>query len=503
MMHLSAPGLRVAGVTSPGLPGIVIGHNEQIAWGFTNVGPDVQDLYAEKFDKENPRRYMTEAGWREAEVRREEIKVRKGFASPTTETVTLDVTVTRNGPVIFEKENTRYALRWTALDPKLNSAEGFHGLNRARNWQEFQSALSRYNAPMQNMVYADVDGHIGYYAAGRVPIRKSGDGSLPYDGATGAGEWTGFIPFDRLPHLFDPPSGIIVTANQRIVGLDYPFHLTHEWAAPYRARRIHDLLSQAKQKLTADDFRAIQGDTHTISGAIFARAVLKTVQASGDEEWRETLRLLDGWDGRMNADSRAAVLVAVMRSVFRDRILRAAIGDDLAKVYDWANDGTLIDRIITDQPREWLPAEFKNYTELLRACHAEARRMLTERLGADASQWTWGGYTQARFPHPLASAPLIGQRFLIQPFPQNGSGSSHTATVNVGRSVSMRLIADTKDWDKTQQGIALGESGDPLSPHWKDQLEDWRAVTPRAFPFTASAVATATRETLVLTPTTK
>ncbi|HEV7843190.1 MAG TPA: penicillin acylase family protein, partial [Pyrinomonadaceae bacterium] len=218
MVHLSAPGLRVAGVTSPGLPGVVIGHNERIAWGFTNVGPDVADVYLEKFDPQNPRRYMTPAGWREVEVRREEIKVRKGFVGTETETQPLEVTVTRHGPIVFEHEGKRYALRWTALDPKLSAAEGFFAINMARNWTEFQTALSRYTAPMQNMVYADVDGHIGYTAAGRVPLRKSGDGSLPYDGATDAGEWTGFIPFEKLPRLFDPPSGIIVTANQRVVG---------------------------------------------------------------------------------------------------------------------------------------------------------------------------------------------------------------------------------------------------------------------------------------------
>jgi penicillin amidase len=501
MMHLSAPGLRVAGVTTPGLPGIVIGHNESIAWGFTNVGPDVQDLYAEKFDKENPRRYLTETGWREAELRREEIRVRKGFADPSTESITLDVTVTRNGPIFFEKSGTRYALRWTALDPKLSGAEGFHALNRARNWKEFRDALSRYTGPMQNMVYADTQGHIGYYAAGRVPIRRTGDGSLPYDGASGEGEWRGYIPFVLLPHDFDPPAGFIVTANQRIVGRDYPFHLTHEWPAPYRARRIHDLL-QAKQKLTAEDFRAIQGDIYTIPGAIFARETVLTARESrpsgSDAKWIETLRLLKEWDGRVHADSRAAALVAEMRAAFSRRILAAALGADLAKAYNWANDDTLIDRIIKERPRSWLPVEFKDYASLLRASEREARQTLTEQLGANEAEWTWGRYRQARFPHPLASAPLIGQRFLIPPFPQNGSGGN-VVTINVGRFVSMRLIADPGDWDKTQQGIALGESGDPSSPHWKDQLDDWRAVTPRVFPFTKAAVERAAKETFVLT----
>jgi penicillin amidase len=508
MIHLSAPGMRVAGVTSPGLPGVVIGHNERIAWGFTNTGPDVADVYLEKFDPQNPRRYMTPAGWRDAEVRREEIKVRKGFTSPETETQVLEVTVTRHGPLVFEREGKRYALRWTALDPRLSAAEGFYSINTARNWAEFQTALSHYNAPMQNMVYADVDGHIGYTAAGRVPLRKSGDGSLPYDGATDAGEWTGYIPFDKLPRLFDPPSGIIVTANQRVVGTDYPYFLTHEWAAPYRARRILEML-EAKPKLTAEDFRAIQGDTFSIPGSIFARETVRTLKsvnfpldtrsAEDGKLLKSALASFQNWDGRIIPDSVVAPLVAETRLAFRNRIMKAALGEDLAKEYSWGNGSTLLDRLITEQPREWLPKEFTSYAELLLACYGDARAALTKRLGADESQWTWGRYAQVSFPHPLGRVPIIGQQFVIQPFPQSGAGANLT-TVNVGRSVSMRFIADPGDWDRTQHGITLGESGLPSSQHWQDQLADWRGVTPRVFPFSRAAVERAARETVVMIP---
>ncbi|HEX8174776.1 MAG TPA: penicillin acylase family protein [Pyrinomonadaceae bacterium] len=506
MVHLSAPGLRVAGVTSPGLPGVVIGHNDRIAWGFTNVGPDVSDLYVEKFDPQNAKRYMTPSGWREAAVRREEIRVRKGFTGTETETQVLDVTVTRHGPVVFERAGNRYALQWTALDPRLSAAEGFFAINTARNWAEFQTALGRYTAPMQNMVYADVDGHIGYTAAGRVPIRRSGDGSVPYDGSTDAGEWTGYIPFEKLPRLFDPPSGIIVTANQRIVGTDYPYFLTHEWAAPYRAHRIFRRL-QAIPKATIEDFRALQGDTVSIPGSIFANKSAKVLgekyYPSGARD-SERLRIdavisLSKWDGRVTPESTEAPVVAEMRLAFRNRVLKAAIGEELAKEYNWGNAGTLIDRLITEQPLDWLPKEFPSYADLLVACYADAREALTKRLGADETKWTWGRYSQVSFPHPLARVPLIGQQFLIPPFPQSGAGANLT-TVNVGRSVSMRFIADPGDWDRTQQGITLGQSGLPTSPHWKDQLEDWINVTPRPFPFTRAAVERATRETTVLLP---
>jgi penicillin amidase len=502
MVHLSAPGVRVAGVTAAGFAGVVVGHNEYIAWGYTNVGTDIQDLYVEKFDPQNPLRYQTPAGWRDAEVRHEVIKVRKHFLTTATDDVTHDVTVTRNGPIILERGGKRYSLRWSALDPKLNNPDGTYLQNRARNWKEFTTALQSYTGPMQNMVYADRDGHIGYYAAGVVPIRSSGDGSLPYDGSTDAGQWTSFVPFDKLPHLFDPPSGIIVTANQRIVGSDYPYHLTHSWAQPYRARRILELLQQ-KPKLTADDFRAVLGDVYSIAGATFAREtakILRPKMAAEDNSLKQTLAAFETWDGLLNADSNVAPLVAQMRIAFRTRIITATLGAERARSFGWSNFDTTLDRILVEQRKEWLPAEYSDFSLLLRACYADAREALTKSLGADESKWTWGNLVKSRFPHPLAQVPLIGAQFAIPPFPQNGTGFLVGATVNVGAPVSMRLIADPDDWDKTQHGIALGESGIPSSPHWSDQLADWRAVTPRVFPFTDAAITKATKETITLTP---
>jgi penicillin amidase len=500
MVHLSAPGVRVAGVTAAGLPGVVIGHNDRIAWGFTNVGPDVQDVYLEKFDPANPNRYQTPSGWQDVKVRQEQIKVRKGLADLSADTVTLNVTETRHGPIVLEREGKRYALRWTALDPTKNNPDSTFRLNRAHNWKEFNDALEFFTAPTQNIVYADVDGHIGYHAAGIVPIRKSGDGSVTYDGSTDDGEWIDYIPISKLPQLYDPPSGIIVTANQRIVGTSYPYFLTHSWAQPYRARRIYDLLNE-KPKLNAEDFRRIQGDVFTIGGTLFAKEVAKTLKPAADEEkLAATLKSFATWDGQVNTASPVALLVSQMRLAFRSKILAAALGDELVRNYQWSNFDTTLDRVIKDQPAEWLPKQFSSYAELYRACYNEAVAALTKNLGADEAKWTWGEMVKARFPHPLAAAPLIGVQFTIPPFPQNGTGGLLGATVNVGSSVSMRLIADPSNWDLTQHGITLGESGIPSSPHWKDQLDDWKAVTPRVFPFSDAAVTAAAKETLTLTP---
>jgi penicillin amidase len=502
MVHLSAPGVRVAGVGTAGIPGVIIGHNERVAWGFTNVGPDVQDLYVEKFNPDNSKQYQTPSGWQDAVVRREEIKVRKGIGSSEYDNVIHEVTVTRHGPIIFEGDGKRYALRWTALDPAKNNSESTQALNRVRNWKEFNEALESFSAPTQNIVYADVDGHIGYHAAGVVPIRKSGDGSVPYDGSTDAGEWTSYIPVSKLPSLYDPPSGIIVTANQRIAGTDYPYFLTHSWAQPYRARRILDLLNE-KPKLSAEDFRRIQGDVYSIGGVFFTGEAVKLLRpklTAADDKLRATLDAFEKWDGRINAESTVAPIASQMRIVFRSKVLTAALGPELIRNYQWNNFDTTLDRVLKDQPAAWLPKEYASYADLMRASYDEAIANLTKNLGADQTKWTWGEIAKARFPHTLSGAPLIGAQFTIPPFPQNGTGGLLGATPNVGSAVSMRLIADPSDWDKTQQGIALGESGSPKSPHWSDQLADWRAVTPREFPFTQAAVAKATKQTVVLEP---
>ena len=509
LINLSAPGVRVAGVSIPGVHCVIIGHNDRIAWGMTNIGPDAQDLYKEKFDAANPKRYQTPQGWKDAEVRVEEIKVRIAPTKPDTEVVKHEVTVTRHGPIVLEKNDERFALKWTALDPTLDWAGSFHRLNRARNWKEFGAALSTYSGAPQNHVYADVDGHIGYYGARYIPIRKSGDGSVPYDGSTDEGEWTGFIPFEKLPHVLDPPAGYIATANARIVGKDYPYFISHSWASPYRQKRINDLLKQNK-KFSAEDFRAVQADDFAIGGKLFADAVLKLFGGSqtppshvngSNSPMSATLNALASWDGRANPDSRGALFVAEMRTAFLNRVLAGALGAERARQYRWSGREIFLDRLVTTWPNEWLPKEFASWKDLLVACEADARVALTKQLGSDESKWTFGNAVQIKFSHPLAIAPMIGGQFKIDSLPQRGTGGGGLgATVNVGPGVSMRLIADTSNWDNTQHTIPTGESGDPKSPHYKDQVMDWYNVTPRVFPFTKAAVQKVAKQTVTLVP---
>ncbi len=494
LVNLSAPNLKMAGVTFPGSPGVVLGHNENIAWGATNVGPDVQDLYLEEFDAGNPLRYKTPNGFETALIRREEIKVRKNPLKPDTETVALDVVTTRNGVIFFEDAAKRYALKWTAFDPKNNELEAFYFVNHAKNWDDFKRGFKLYGGAMQNFIYADTRGNIGWYAAGRVPIRKTGDGSVPYDGKTNDGEWTGMIPFEDLPNLYNPPSGYIVTANQRTVGTSYKYHdLIARVFVPFRAARLNELLS-SKSKLTADDMRDFQYDTFSILNSLFAKEIFREKAAS-----EEDLKLLGAWDGRMTSDSKAALLVNEIRNSFRNRILSAAFGAEQLKNIGWANEGNFIERLLRKKPKKWLPKEFSSYADLLKASETEARTNLTKRLGADEAKWTWGEAGKIRFNHPLAVAPLIGAQFAVPALPLIGSGSA-AASPNVGANVSMRLIATPGNWDTTRQVIPTGESGNPQSPHYKDQLDAWYSGNTPVFPFSQSAIVKAATETIMMKP---
>jgi penicillin amidase len=497
IVHLSAPGLKVAGVSVPGMPGVMIGHNERIAWGITNLCPDVQDLYFEEFNESDPTQYKTPMGWQDAEVRREEIKVRQPADAPAG-ALTLDVKITRHGPIIFEKDRLGLAVRWTAFDAEVVDLDAFIALNRAANWDDFVAALRNYGGPPQNFTYADVEGHIGYYSAGLIPVRNTGDGSLPYNGATDEGEWNSFIPFAELPHVYDPPEGIIVMANQRLVGHDYPHHLTHNWRVPYRARRIFELL-KAKTKHSVEDFLSIQGDTYSYPDALFAAEIVKlaTPLVSSSSEWSEMSEKFAGWDGFVNAESNVLPLLVEMRKGFFSKVLANILGGELAQLYEWRNEATFLDKLITERAVSWLPAEFDSYESLLLVCYREAKHRLAERFGPDAQQWTWGRLAPVRFPHPLERIESVGARFAVAGFPQNTGGSM--PTVNAGERVSMRFVADLNDWDSTRFCLPLGESGNPASPHHHDQLDEWRNVSPSVLPFSDEAILKATRNTLTMT----
>jgi penicillin amidase len=399
--------------------------------------------------------------------------------------VTLDVVETRNGPIFLEQDGKRYALRWTALDPKNSEFEAFYFLNRAKDWTGFKNALKTYGGATQNFVYADVKGNIGWYAAGRIPTRKVGDGSMPYDGSTNDGEWIGNIPFEELPSLYNPAEGFIVTANQRIVGTSYKYtQMSRDASSPWRARRIYDLL-KPNTKVTMDDVAAVQLDSYNIPVANLAKQIVAQNAASA-----ETLMLLKSWDGRMTPDSKAALITNEIRLCLANKI-----ADENKPASATIIRERLLDWVIQKRSARWLPKTFADYPAFLKACDTEATTTLAKRY-PDASKLVWGSASMSRFPHPLAAAPLIGGQFATPNVPIAGSGQ----TPNVGSFVSMRHIASPGNWDATRHVIPLGQSGDPKSPHYKDQFDLWRTGAPAVFPFSREAVSRAAVDTTEFRP---
>ncbi|MCW5958582.1 MAG: penicillin acylase family protein [Pyrinomonadaceae bacterium] len=476
LSNLSSPKGRVSGVTFPGTPGIVLGHNEFIAWGATNLGPDVQDLYIETFNDKN--QTLTGDRWTDAKVRNEEIKVRKGLIGPETESVDFEVIETDDGVVIQDKGEKKTALKWTARYPENNEFTAFYYVNHAKNWEEFKSALKTYGGATQNFVYADVKGNIGFHNGGAIPIRSSGDGSIPYDGSKNEGKWTKFIPFDELPESYNPPEGFIVTANQRLAGDSYKHFLGHSWADPYRARRIHDLIAN-NSKMTINDSMDIQRDIFSISYSNFAREIIKMGAAS-----EETLKALRSFDGKISPDSKEALLISEIRKAFLNTILRGNLGELEANSYRWSMQNSFIDWLVREKPANWMTKELGDYKAVLIESDKYARETLMKKFGTDEKNWRYGKSSTFNFRHPLAAAPLIGSIFATPSFESYGGFS----TPNVGSAVSMRHVTSPGNWDQTRHGIALGQSGDPKSPYFKDQFDGWRSGNTPVFPFTKEAV---------------
>lgn len=484
LVSLKSPNVNVAGVTVPGAPGVILGHNQRIAWGATNVGPDVQDLYLESCETDG--KCKTPQGFQQSERRIEKIAVRKTATSPETETIEFPVTETRNGVVILEEDGKTYSLKWTARDPKNDELSAYYLLNRAGNWEEFKKALSSYRGPTQNFVYADTSGTIGWQVAGAIPIRRKGDGSLPYDGASTDGDWVGIIPFNELPVLFNPPSGFIVTANQRIVGSDYKYpQIVRQFAAPWRARRLFDLLS-AEPRATVETVRAAQYDVYNIPLANLARALVAANALPAEE-----LSIVKSWDGRMTPDSSAALIVNEVAGCLSNEIAESSRPAPASLIRE-----RILDSAIRKENPVWLPGKYKSYKEFMSACGKTALDNLQKRFGDDPAKWSWGAVWRSSFPHPLASAPFIGARFATPQEPISGSSQ----TPNVGSSVSMRLIATPGNWDTTNLVIPLGQSGNPESAHYRDQFELWKTGKPAVFPFTDDAVRRAAASVTNLVP---
>jgi penicillin amidase len=494
MIHLKAPGLDVSGVSLAGLPLVIIGHNERIAWGMTNTGPDVQDLYIESFNPRDPNKYLHNGQWVDAEVRDEVIKVRGQ------RDYHLTVKVTRHGPVISHDGNRDLALRWTALEPHAVRLP-FLRINQASNWREFTAALRDFTVPMQNFVYADVDGNIGYYAAGLVPVRRQDNGAAPVPGSADDYDWIGFIPFDDLPHSFNPPSGMIATANGRVVPDGYPFFITANWEAPYRTARIFQLLREG-DSFTPSDMLRIQADIQTLEDGWLTKQILAaaTKHAPESSDGQFALGVLKAWDGQARADSAATLVCEVTRHALLARILRPKLGDDLSGYY-WPMSSIFLQNVLEQNLRRWLPPGDTDFNmTLMRSLEEGVKRIPSLVHSQSHSAWRWGDTIPLTFHHPLSGGlPVLGRLLDVGPVPQAGTGTTVKQTTP-WLGPSMRMVVDFSDLDQSMQNITLGESGQVFSPYYKDQFEAW--YTGQSFPmlFSDAAVEKGAAHKLVLEP---
>ncbi|MDB5076189.1 MAG: penicillin acylase family protein [Chloroflexi bacterium] len=490
-IELTGPGLDVVGASLPGTPGVVIGHNERIAWGVTAALLDVQDLVLEQLNPENKQQYLFEGTWRDGTLIREEIVVR-GRRAPIIE----EVLITHHGPVIspaIEGETRALALRWTALTPgELGTA--VLGINRASNWDEFTEALKHWDVPSQNFVYADVDGNIGYYTPGAVPIRSKGNGALPVPGWTGEYEWTGFVPFEELPHAYNPASHQVVTANNRLVGSDYPYELGNEWLPGYRAQRIADMLGD-RSDLTVEDFRRIQQDVYSIPGRE-AGALLSQLQGATEQE-RAALAKAREWDGYLTADSVGGCICLV----FQHHLLRAVFGPilgDVTEKYLGTGSSVLAPRngfftravpFVYDLAKKRDDAWFDRmgvpditWDSALRTALSNTIVFLSERLDRDVSNWRWGRLNRLGFNHVLGIRPPLDRLFNRGPVEMGGDDNTIAAAFlplyspfdKNGWTASYRQIVDLGKLENSLSMHTTGQSGHVGSVHYDDMIPAWR-----------------------------
>jgi penicillin G amidase len=496
-----APGnLDVAGVTLPGMPYVIVGHNERIAWGFTNVGPTVADAYVENFNAQGA--YQTPQGWQQPEHRPELIHV-KGRPD-----VALDVKITRHGPIITDVlpgETRQVALRWTLYD---GLHMPFFDVDSAQNWEEFRKAFSQLDAPGQNVVYADVDGNIGYQTTGRIPIRSAGDGSVPVSGADDAHEWTGYIPFEKLPSIYNPASGVIGTANGRIAPDGYAYSISAEWEAPWRTERIYHVLESGR-KFAAADMLALQTDVHSENDLFAAERFVYAIDHSAKASARvkQAADLMRNWDGRMLASSTAATLAVRSARELTRLLLEPRLGvapkdpKDTTlswKTYSWEMRTVWLQNVLLHQPKRWLPDKYTNYDALLTAAVEAA--VNDPEAPQDLSTWKWGGVNAVEIEHPvLGKIPLIRRWAAPGVMEQSGSGYTVKA-VTRHHGPSERFTANLAELDESTLNLVTGQGGNFMSPYYMDEWKAWYEGTTFALPFTARAVEATGVHRLLLEP---
>ena len=512
--HLNAPGLNVIGATLPGVPAVILGRNDQIAWGFTNTGSDVQDLFIERITAGQPGSYDTPDGPRPFEVRTEIIEV------AGEDTVEIEVRTSRHGPVISDAfahaaelvtEGHVLALAWTALRDDDLTLQSGHKIATARNWNEFVTGLRDFHVPQQNIVYADVYGNIGMFVPGLVPVRKPGNqvmGMMPVPGWDAAYDWDGFIPYEDLPLDFNPRSGVIFTANHKIIPDAYPYFLTFEWEAPYRARRIDELLS-ARSKHSVESFKAMQSDVVSLMARDFLPLLLAPEPAS--ERARSAREMLSSWDGTMAAENpEPLIFTAWIRE-----LTRLVYADELGELFDrnWGLRAPFMFNVLSAQTY-WCENSGTEGVETCEDLIALALDLaladLDARYGAEPEHWRWGDAHYALSSHrPFGRIPVLRRLFDIR-LPAPGG----EYTVNRGghrikneqapfaevHGPSLRAIYTLDDLDRSLFIYSTGQSGNVLAANYANLAERWRNGEYAPMMTERGAIERGQSGTLVLAP---
>jgi penicillin G amidase len=530
MVHLVGPGWNVIGAGEPALPGVAAGHNERVGFGFTIVGIDQQDLYVEEVNSANPNEYKYRGKWQPMRVEREQIKV-KGKAEP----VTVELKFTVHGPVIYEdRERKRaYALRWVGSEPGTAGYLASLTLNRVQNWPEFLKAMERWKVPSENLIYADVDGNIGWVAAGLTPVRKgpagkSWSGLLPVPGA-GRYEWQGFLPVKELPQLYNPAKHYIATANHNILPPGYTRELGYEWANPIRFQRIEEVLRDQARKFSVADFEQLQHDAVSLPARALS-ALLKEAKFE-DAGILPFVQLLTSWDAVLSKDSAAAALYGIWVTKLPAQVFKNHVP---LKAWPMVASRISLPRTIQTlkaaEPRWFAPGKSVQEARAGRdgALYWSLKEAVAEaqaKLGPDPKQWRWGKLHVAPFTHPLATGNVVvgnavsewqrglkaenateewRQLFNLPAVERSGDGNTVLATggpnFRQNHGASFREILDVSNWDNSVATNVPGQSGQPASPHYGDLLPLW--TEGKYFPllYSKSAIQVRAKQQLTLEP---
>lgn len=505
MASLRGDRLDVSGATLVGLPIVVFGRNADIAWGGTNLMADVQDLYIEQTDPEDPSRYADNGAWRPFEIRDEYIEIRQEFPAQLRGKVRplrLRVRSTRHGPIVsdlFPSIGQPAALRWTALDSDDTTYESFFRVNYARDWAGFQTAVRHHVAPALNLLYADRQGNIGEIAVGRIPVRSAGDGSLPVAGWNDLHRWTGSIPFADMPRSYNPPSGILVSANNKPVDASYPYFISNEWAPPQRADRIAALLRQNLRRngrLDLADMQRIQGDQHSDLALLLLRQMLRHEPDSHDQQ--AALALLRKWDGDMGPESRGATLFNEWTRQLRRTLLAddvrgdwsAAAGNRMLQGVAESTDPGTLARLLQDPSGYWCDNREthglrETCDEALDVSLGRALRELRKLDGGSPTDLPWGEHHNAVYRHLPFSDVRLMRRLFERRTPSGGSPDTiNVATADADPSGGgyvqnfgagfRQVIALERNGGEHLYANSTGQSGNPLSPHYDDMIESFR-----------------------------